>query len=185
MNPVRFVFATLILLAWLNPVFAEEPDIIHSEPRGQLALSAGFEGVSWGQSPESGFGWGWLVGYEFASDNDVLLGVEFNSYRDHYYDTSYFYDPLEARISYNAVYMTVRPRELKYIQFKLGLVNGTHQTLTSDYSGTGAAFGISLTTGPNGPIRIHWLDYQVINLGDRSFSSWNVGIATFIMIGAH
>lgn len=174
-----------VFLVLSNPVFAEEPNLVIAEEHGQLALSAGFEFVSWGKSPESGFGWGWMVGYEFPSDNDVLLGVEFNSYRDQNFDTSYFYDPLEARISYNAVYMTVRPRELKYVQFKIGLVNGTHQTLASDYSGTGAAFGISLTTGPNGPIRVHWLDYQVINLGNRGFNSWNIGVATIIMLGAH
>ncbi len=78
-------------------------------------------------------------------------------------------------------FVTARPERLPNLQFKLGVTDTEYENINGRESGSGLAYGVAIVTGDE-KVRIHWLDYEVYNIGDDEFKSWSVSVVIVIGI---
>ena len=144
---------------------------------GQLDLGYGldiirqnnFDSVDWGQ--------GFFIGKEFYHTDSWSVGIQGHflsgSNNVNYYDDLMF--------NGYAIYATARPRALPILQLKAGLVDARYENINDRDSGSGLAYGMAIVTG-NKRIRLHWLDYEIYQIGDDRFRSGSLGIVLILCI---
>jgi len=80
-----------------------------------------------------------------------------------------------------SIFVTARPESLPALQFKLGVADTEYENINGRESGSGLAYGVAIVTGDE-KVRIHWLDYEVYNIGDDEFKSWSVSVVIVFAI---
>ena len=81
----------------------------------------------------------------------------------------------EVKLNATTLFATVRPRVIPFIQFKAGMANARYENKLGRHSKTGLAYGLGLVQG-KGRVRLHFLDYQVYDLGNDKLRSFSISI---------
>jgi len=147
---------------------------------GQLELGYGLDIIKQNNLDAVDWGQGFIIGKEFYHTDSWSIGAQ-----SHFFSgsNSVNYDD-DLKINGYSIYVTARPRTLPVLQFKAGLVNARYENINGRDSGSGMAYGMAIVTG-NNRIRLHWLDYEIYEIGNDRFRSGSLGIVLiFCILGA-
>lgn len=88
-----------------------------------------------------------------------------------------------------AWYVTARPRSewFQWLQFKGGLVLGSYETLTRDYTGLciGAGAGAGIVVPLGEAVQVHMLDYNYYYLDGHGFHVITISVGVLLYGGLH
>lgn len=126
-------------------------------------------------------GLGFHVGYEFNEWKNWNLGVQYERLSG-WNDTSDMYAAGEFKYDSQSLLATFRPNDWPLL-LKAGLVDADYAVLLQDgtqnfreVNDTGRVLGLSLVWG-NENMRVEFLDYQRITIGNDHFRSFGITIA--------
>lgn len=128
-------------------------------------------------------GFGFHVGYEFKQWNQWNLGVQYERLNG-WNDIGDMYWAGEFKYNSQSLLATFRPTGWP-LMLKAGLVDAEYQVLLQDgtqnlrtVDDTGRVYGLSLVWG-NENMRVEFLDYKRITIGNDHFRSFGITIAIF------
>ncbi len=118
----------------------------------------------------------WIIGKEFLESKNWLIGGQLqvlNSSSD-----EMVYDG-DVNLEATNFFVTARPKVFPYVEFKAGISQARYENVFGDHSTSGLVYGAALTQG-EGRLTIHFLDFQVYDLGSDKIKSTSLSFAIFL-----
>ncbi|MCG6891799.1 MAG: hypothetical protein LJE92_19630 [Gammaproteobacteria bacterium] len=127
---------------------------------------------AFGDTGAYGSGTGWIIGKDFSITENWFIGGQLQVSKSFSNDIE---SEDEVKLNATTLFATVRPRVIPFIQFKAGMANARYENKLGRHSKTGLAYGLGLVQG-KGRVRLHFLDYQVYDLGNDKLRSFSISI---------